>query len=302
MRILVIGFGWVWGYLGGILHDSGQDVTFLVKEQQKVSDFSIEDREEHLEISHAVMCTQLELSWVFDLVFVTVKSYDTLAVMKTISAYMHPDSVCCVIQNGLHQYDALDRGYTLPVLAYINVSKTAPNLIVKQSDFFKLLMPSSVPGDVKHIVQWVLSGIIGPRCEVTRTSHFTQELWKKFIHICSYGGAVCLCNRSVWEIKKDLLCWNIYEWLLQEAVRVACISEMWDEDYFSAACLEMMKRTPDAAYASLYFDLLQGKQTEIETLQGELVRIAANAWIVTPYMDCVYAYVRWRMEKETLSS
>ena len=105
-KILIAGAGAIGSVVGGFLRKGGEQITLLGRQ-----DHIRAVKENGLEIegiwgSHQVKGLGLavdfrELKEDYDLIFVTVKSYDTLAMAEEAASRLKPDGLMISLQNGL---------------------------------------------------------------------------------------------------------------------------------------------------------------------------------------------------------
>lgn len=113
-RIAVVGAGAIGGYVGAMLADAGQDVTFIDawpehveairKGGLQISEVSLTDRTiGKLNILHINDVQCLSVLPPFDIVLLSVKSYDTAWAMTMIAPYLAHDGYVVSLQNCINE-------------------------------------------------------------------------------------------------------------------------------------------------------------------------------------------------------
>src|SRR5277367_3715844 len=115
MRILIIGAGAVGGYFGGRLAQAGRDVTFLVRPKRaeaiqaqglrilspKYGDLTLRPK----------TITAAQIVSPYDIVLLSVKSYDLAAAIHDFAPAVGPRAVIIPVLNGMRHIDVLSERF-----------------------------------------------------------------------------------------------------------------------------------------------------------------------------------------------
>ncbi|MHB8483346.1 MAG: ketopantoate reductase family protein, partial [Nitrospiria bacterium] len=105
MRILIVGAGAVGGYFGTLLHQSGANITFLVRpaayDAIRQKGLTVESYQGNMTIQPGMVLAR-DLSSPFDLIILTVKCYDLETVFREIKPVVTPDTILLTLQNGVN--------------------------------------------------------------------------------------------------------------------------------------------------------------------------------------------------------
>lgn len=114
MKVTIIGAGALGSVLGGLLHEAGADIVFLERDLEEVH--HIQEQGLWLEgvsgerlISPAIAADPSEIRNA-DLALVVVKSYDTASTIPTLEKILASDGVVLTLQNGIGNYETLEAG------------------------------------------------------------------------------------------------------------------------------------------------------------------------------------------------
>src|SRR3989344_1123852 len=142
MKMYIVGTGGVGGYLGRVLAKAGNDITFVArgdnykkikKDGLKVSAVKFGD----FTIRPAKIISIISQIRNPDLIFVTVKTYDTLDVARELGKVTTPRTTIITFQNGIqNDYEIkkyVKKGKVYPGLAYIVTRRIEPGLIEQVS-------------------------------------------------------------------------------------------------------------------------------------------------------------------------
>jgi len=298
VRIAVVGAGAMGSVYAGLLADGGHEVTAVDVDTEHVAAI----RERGLRVEGASGKRVVRIRATTDaaevgpvgLVVVATKSMAARAAAESAVPMLDDDTTVLTIQNGLGAADE--------VAAAVGESRV---LVGIAGGFGASLVR---PGHAHHhgmeIVR--LGELRGPATERTervaeawRRAGFTVEilddvrrlLWEKLICNACYAGIGGLLELTLGEVLADPYAWSVALRCAQEALDVGrsrgvhldipdC--EAYVRDYGLAI--------PDAR-PSLLLDLLAGKPTEVEWINGSVVREGARAGIPTPANETVTALV-----------
>jgi len=114
MKVIIIGAGALGSVLGGLLHEAGADVVFLERDLEEVR--HIQEQGLWLEgvsgerlIRPAIAADPSEIRNA-DLALVVVKSYDTASTIPALQKILASDGVVLTLQNGIGNYETLESG------------------------------------------------------------------------------------------------------------------------------------------------------------------------------------------------
>ncbi len=120
MKIAIVGTGALGSVIGGLLHAAGQDVFLLERDAahvdlMKQQGLIIEGVSGRHVLRPPVSSNPLDYGKA-DLVLVLVKAYDTEGAVPTVEAVLALDGTVLTLQNGIGNYEALNRAFPGRVL------------------------------------------------------------------------------------------------------------------------------------------------------------------------------------------
>lgn len=112
MRIGIVGSGALGSVIGGLLIEAGYDVTMVERDDREVelvrSDgFYLEGVSGERQIRPKIVGCESKIDPV-DFAIVLVKSYDTQEAAKTLSGFLAPDGIVLTLQNGVGNFEILE--------------------------------------------------------------------------------------------------------------------------------------------------------------------------------------------------
>ena len=303
MKIAIIGTGGVGGYYGGLLARTGEDVTFVARGEQyqalKQNGLSVRSVDSDFKISPVKVIdsvTDLESP---DLILITTKTYDRDNVAQQLSRVVKDSSTIIIslqngIDNDLQIKKLLPVAKIYPGLTYIISARTAPAVIEQTAGPRTILFGErNNPENTElKIIEGVMrkAGIRASAC-----ADIDRELWTKFLWITTFAGMTALCRSSIGLIVKDEAAFALYIKCLDEGISVARAEGF----IFSAEDRqkiidksEQYKNVGSDSKSSLLIDMENKRSTEIEALNGAIVRLAIKHGLQVPVHEAIYNSVR----------
>lgn len=296
MRIVVFGAGAIGSVLGGMLAKAGHEVTLLGRawhvDAVRQSGLTLSGLWGEMIVRNLDLATRLEevQRWdTMDWVFVCVKSYDTASAAQSLGQVLGPTTLVCAFQNGLGNYEALvqwlDPARVLLGRVMVGVEVT--------------------PGHARVMVcgDGIVVGSPDPRSSITTgealarllsasgvptraTTRILEEVWMKVIYNCALNALCTILEVPYGRLLDAEWTRGLMQRVIEEAYSVAkaqglCLEPPTAEGY---AKLLFERLIPETAshYSSMFQDIRRGKLTEIASLNGAIVHLAARCGLTTP--------------------
>ena len=295
-RIAVVGAGAVGGYFGGMLARAGAQVTFIgrpafvdaVRENGLFLDTV--QFQEHLKVQ---AFTDLTAAHDAGIILFCVKTTDSTETASALGTVLSNDAVIVSMQNGVdnaEQIRAASGLEALPAAVYVAASVPAP-------------------GTVKHVGRGDL--VLGPQNEITQrlaamfnranvpcriSENLAGELWTKLVWNCALNALSALGKVTYGEIlasadAKQLLETTVYEVLA--VAKASGIQPAGLEDPKAAlAGAYKVAESMAATRSSTAQDMMRNKKTEIDSLNGFIVRRGRELNIPVPVNHALFTLVK----------
>ena len=299
MRIFIVGSGGVGGYFGSLLAKAGADVTFLARGEHLAAirknglvirsscgDYKIKPAKTVAAISEIVEP---------ELVIFTVKTYDTADVARQLSGFVNENTFVISFQNGIDNdleiKRHIDKAEVFPGLAFVSATRAAPGLIVQSGTLSRLVFGARNPSENEKLkkIEDIMrhAGICA-----SISDDITRDLWEKFILINAFSGITATCRTTIGQILSNPVTKKVYARCVMEAIEVAeKLHVNIPENIFDKVMGLTEKFTPDSK-SSLLVDIENGRPTEIETLNGALIRLSDRLGIDLPVNALIYGAVK----------
>lgn len=301
-RVAVVGAGAVGGYFGGMLARAGAHVTLIgrpVHVDVWTRDGLFLDSINFQESVPVAASTEVAACADADLVLFSVKSPDTEETARQLARHVRGDALIVSLQNGVDNVDRIRAAGALDPIAavvYVASSMPAPGR-VKHSGRGDLLI-GDLPGRsappreaaVATVSNWFEAA--GVPCRVSRD--VGADLWTKLIVNAALNAMSAVVGAPYGEIVATADSRETVRQLVHECVAVARADgvSLPEVDF-----VEMVLRFAEKAgqvFSSTAQDLDRGKRTEIDALNGLVVRRGAALGVPTPVNQSLLALVKLR--------
>lgn len=225
-----------------------------------------------------------------DVVILTVKSYDLEEVSRELKKVVKPKTTVITLQNGLDNDREVLKHLNcevLPGLVLVAAAKTSPYEVVQKGSQQKLVFGRR-DGEITREMLAINKIFVDSGIDAILSENIALELWKKFLFVVSFSSATVAGRCSIGQALSDPELMNVYKGVLREAIAVGeKEGVIFEPDIFEATLEEALKFDP-LTKSSLLVDLEKNRPTEVEVLQGEVVRLAKKHGLVVPATLGVY--------------
>jgi 2-dehydropantoate 2-reductase len=299
-RVAVVGAGAVGCYFGGMLARAGAPVILIGRAPhvEAINRDGLFIDSIHFKQSVSVSAST-ELGAVRDahLVLFSVKTVDTESTAKLLAPYLAPDTIVVSLQNGVDNAERIDFAAgirVIPAVVYIAAAMTGAGR-VKHSGRGDLIIGNPGNPSPKHDSELEEVAAIftraGVACRVS--ANITAELWQKLIMNCAYNAISALSSTKYGRIAEDAGTIEVIKQVIVEAVAVGnAVGVPLSSGSMIAAALTLGSEAMPEAVSSTAQDIARGKPTEIDSLNGYLVRKGAELGVPTPVNQTLYSLVK----------
>jgi 2-dehydropantoate 2-reductase len=241
----------------------------------------------------------------FDYVFITAQAYDTGAICAEYSDLIRGRPVIS-IQNGIGNEETIANFTRTVIGGTVTTNFTLLGsghvFVQSQSAPMKLGIFSTGEGVTKERVLRGLIGLIADAgIRVEESYDIRADIWVKSLLNITVNPLGAILGVCVGE-STDVDLWKIVSGVVREAFAVAAaegVALPWKsaEDYLMYLHDVLV---PDfaAVYTSMYYDFKNRRRTEIDVLNGYIVRKGLEHEISTPYNSCITSFVRYLQKQE----
>lgn len=298
-KIYVLGAGAVGCFFGGMLSRANKDVTLIARPDRAESiarDGLFMDCQTFQEIVPIKATNDLTVLRDADLVLLTAKSTDTEKIMREIAAIVPNHAVILSLQNGVSNVDIASSIVSNPVYpAVVYVACGMMNQRVMKhhgrGELFIGGIKALNPTDNAH-----LNGICtlfessSVPCAVAKD--IKRDMWLKFLVNCAYNGLSGIGQICYGEMVRIPEITRLIDGITKEFLAIAANTGVCIDSHEATAVNEAIARTMSTQKSSTAQDLERRKKTEIDYLNGYIVKLGREYRMPTPYNESVYAAVK----------
>jgi 2-dehydropantoate 2-reductase len=299
MKILILGAGAIGGYVGGRLHQTGADVTFLVRPARRAAmeRDGLVIKSTKGDITQKVK-TVLAASegGPYDLVLLTPKAYDLDSAIEAIAPAVGPNTTIVPLLNGMRHIDVLSAKFgdakVVGGLARVGVAMGPDGTIHHTSPFAGVSFgerdaKAPRPALVELDAAIKKSGIDGGLHK-----NIVQDLWDKWIMLCSLAATCCLMRGTSGDILEADEGQAIVLETVEECHKVAAAAGCDPGDKGMETVRSFLTRKKSMFAASMLHDLENGAMVEADHVVGDMIARAKKAGIATPNLRLAYAHLQ----------
>lgn len=302
VSIAVVGAGAVGSFYGAMLARAGHAVTLIGRAPHVRA---IAERGLRLQMAghiHTVplaASTDLAAAGDADLVLLCVKSPDTDAVARQLAPLLKPDALVMSLQNGVDNAETLARHLTqavVPVAVYVAVAMPGPGEVHHhgRGDLVIGPMHAAAAGDaaLSARLQRVVDLFASAQVAMRVSPDVIGELWRKLMVNCAYNAVSALTRQPYGRMAALPAVVELQRAVVHEVVAVArAAGQAMDVDASMAAMAAIATAMP-SQHSSTAQDMARGRPTEIDHLNGFVVRRGAELGVPTPVNQALHALVK----------
>lgn len=290
MKIAVMGAGAVGCYMGAMLARAGHAVTLIGRAQHVEA---VRQHGLYLDArtfqEHVPMQATTEPAGVTgaDIVLFCVKSTDTEAAGLQIAPHLADHTVILCLQNGVDNAERLQAAIghaTIPAAVYVATEMAGPGH-VKHHGRGDLIVGAS-PASDGIAEAFTASGI-----PTVVSDNAIGVLWSKLIVNCAYNALSAIPQLPYGRVVEVEGAHEVMQDVLAECLAVASAAGIAVPEETAQTLASLAASMPNQ-YASTAQDVARGKPTEIEHLNGYVVRKGEALGVPTPVNRTLLTLVR----------
>jgi 2-dehydropantoate 2-reductase len=288
VKIAVVGAGGVGGYFGARLAAAGADVAFVARgahlDALRTKGLSVVSPLGDFHLDQVNATGDPASIGPVDVVFFTVKLYDTLAACERLAPLIGPDTVVVTLQNGVESVGLLTTA--------IGPSHVAGGV----AHVFAVV---AEPGVIRHtaldlIIVGELDGAKTPRLDklhaLARQADFEcrlseqieMEIWLKFVRLSAFSGMTAVTRSPLGVIRDDPDLLAMLQAAVLEGMAVAHAKQIHFPPNAMADMFAHMASMPPQSKSSMLEDLERGRRLELPWLSGAVWRLGRELGVETP--------------------
>jgi len=301
-RIAVMGAGAVGSYFGGMLARAGAPVTLIGRPPHVEA-----IRRDGLFLESPLFRGQVPVSASVDpvaardaeLVLVCVKTLDTEEAARALAPHVAAGADVLSLQNGVDNVERMSAAAALeaiPVVVYVAAEMTGPGHVrhTGRGDLVIGDLPgrNEPPGGRPRRLDR-LAGLFaraGVPCRVSE--NVLGDLWEKLTMNCAYNALSAVTRSRYGPLAGNPWARGLMRQVVEEVQAVARAAGVLLPDMDLVEAAWRLADTMPGAISSTAQDLIRGRRTEIDSLNGYVARRGAELGVAAPVNGALHALVK----------
>jgi 2-dehydropantoate 2-reductase len=293
----VVGAGAVGCYFGGMLARSGAPVTLIGRATHvdaiRRDGLFLDGLNVHERIP---IGASTDLAAVRDahLVLFCVKTTDTEMAAQALAPHLNPSAVVVSMQNGVDNTERIRSAsgvHAVAAVVYVAAAMAAPGH-VKHSGRGDLILGRTPSGPSNVDLDAIAARFIQAEVPCRVSTEIRTELWTKMLMNCAYNAISALARERYGRIAAHAGARDLMRRIVEEAVAVARVEGVKLDAAAMTEAAYTLGETMSGALSSTAQDIERGKLTEIDSLNGYVVRHGTQIGIPVPVNQTLYTLVK----------
>lgn len=292
MKTAVMGAGAVGCYFGARLHQAGHEVVLIGREALvdavRTHGLRLQTRETD-EYLHLAADSRPEAVRNAKLVLLCVKSGDTESTGQAMKPFLAPDATVLCLQNGVDNAQRLSAVLgreAIPAVVYVATEMAGPGHVLHHGSGKLLIGPGAGSEDAAAV-------LVGADVPTTVTPDVHDALWAKLTVNCAYNALSALSQLPYGALLERPGFRESMRDVVAECQAVATQAGI----RLPATILEdvlAIARSMPGQRSSTAQDVARGRRSEIDFINGHVVREGERLGIATPVNRLLHALVKVR--------
>jgi 2-dehydropantoate 2-reductase len=299
MKTLILGAGAIGGYVGGRLHQSGADVTFLVRpaRREALARDGLVIKSTKGDITQQVK-TVLKGSEgaPYDVVILTCKAYDLDSAIEAVAPAVGANTTVVPLLNGMRHIDVLAAKFgdakVAGGLARVGVAMTPEGTILHTSPFAAISFGERDGKPARKALVELDAAIKKSGVDGGLHQSIVEDLWDKWIMLCSLAAMCCLMRGTSGDILEAAEGQAIVLETVEECRKVAAAAGCDPGDKGMANVRSYLTQKGSKFAASMLHDLEKGNMVEADHVVSDMIARAKKAGIAAPNLRIAYAHLQ----------
>jgi 2-dehydropantoate 2-reductase len=309
VRVAVFGAGAVGCFYGGMLARAGHEVVLIGRPahvdaiRRQGLHFEGLQFDEHIRVAAS---TEAQAVRGARLVLVCVKSTDSEQAAMQIAPYLDADSIVVNLQNGVDNAERIQARLSRPVIpavVYVATEMAGPGHLKHhgRGELVIGALDAAPPPALREALARVQRWFGEAGIKVAISDNVAGELWAKLVVNCAYNAISAISQLPYGAMIDGVGVREVMRDVVAETLAVAAASgvrtapELVDNVYRIAQWMPTQ-------YSSTAQDLQRGRPTEIDHLNGYVVRRGDALGVPVPTNRVLYALVKLIESKGNSSS
>ncbi len=290
LKYLIVGAGGTGGALGAYLAHAGKDVTFLARgaHLQAMKEHGLRVIRPHDEfvIDPAKAEDQEHYNDTPDVIFVCVKEYSIEGILPLLRRAAGPDTVVIPIVNvygtGGRLQKKLPGVLVTDGCMYIASQRREPGVIQMNGDILRVVFGVREASEYRPVLKEIEQGLLDSDIKGVLSDDIRRDALQKFSYVSPQGACGLYYGIPAGPMQKPGEYRDTFIILVSEIDLLAQAQDIHFQGNIVKANLDILDALAPTATTSMQRDIAAGKNSEIDGLIGEVLRMAAEYGVEVP--------------------
>jgi 2-dehydropantoate 2-reductase len=296
MRICVVGVGGVGGYFGGRLAAAGNSVAFIARgatlEALRRNGLRVESPFGDIRLPEVEATDDPTEVGEVEAVVLGVKAWHVPEVAEGLRSLIGETTAILPLQNGVEAADQLAAvhgvEHVLGGMCRIVAFVVEPGRIRHQGvDPFVAL--GELDNHRSERVERLAAAFADAGVDTKVSPDIQSSIWQKLLFIAPVGGLGAVTRAPVGELRSTPETYSVLRQAMEEVEALAAARGIALADDAVDRTMRFFDGLPGDTTSSMQRDIMDGRPSELEALNGAVVRLGREAGVDTPINRFIYA-------------
>ena len=299
MKYIIIGAGGTGGILGFYITKAGKDVTLIARnahlEAMKKQGLSVQkmwtNETETIPVSAESMESYEAKGEKADVILVCVKKYSLDSCIPFIQNISHKNTIVVPVLNvygtGAYLQEKLPELLVTDGCIYVSANIKQPGVLLQHGEILRVFFGVREKEDLKklngqsdgeykaeRLLKKIAQDFKDSGIDGILSDNIKRDALTKFSYVSPIGTAGLYLHAVAGDFQREGEARELFKTLIREIVTLANAMGITFEEDLVERNLKILSNLPEEATTSMQRDVMEGKQSEIDGLVYEVVRMA----------------------------
>ena len=307
MKYIIIGAGGTGGILGFYMTKAGKDVTLIARnahlEAMKKQGLSVQkmwtNETETIPVSAESMESYEAKGEKADVILVCVKKYSLDSCIPFIQNISHENTIVVPVLNvygtGVYLQEKLPKVLVTDGCIYVSANIKQAGVLLQHGEILRVFFGVREKEDLKklngqsdgeykaeRLLKKIAQDFKDSGIDGILSDNIKRDALTKFSYVSPIGTAGLYLHAVAGDFQREGEARELFKTLIREIVTLANAMGITFEEDLVERNLKILSNLPEEATTSMQRDVMEGKQSEIDGLVYEVVRMAKKYGVEVP--------------------
>ena len=310
MKYIIIGAGGTGGILGFYMTKAGKDVTLIARnahlEAMKKQGLSVQkmwtNETETIPVSAESMESYEAKGEKADVILVCVKKYSLDSCIPFIQNISHENTIVLPVLNvygtGAYLQEKLPKVLVTDGCIYVSANIKQAGVLLQHGEILRVFFGVREKEDLKklngqsdgeykaeRLLKKIAQDFKDSGIDGVLSDNIKRDALTKFSYVSPIGTAGLYLHAVAGDFQREGEARELFKTLIREIVTLANAMGITFEEDLVERNLKILSNLPEEATTSMQRDVMEGKQSEIDGLVYEVVRISKKYGVEVPVFE-----------------